>query len=142
MFISKSMLNTNMSFLKLLIEAGEGKILLFVYGTLKRNEPNYRFVASQEFLGDVETKPHYKLYQLHGFPAMVEVDKDGQAIHGEIYRVDKTTLHDIDSLEGHPYLYKRQEIEVKEFNLPVQAYIYQQPVDDLQVSDPDWKSKT
>jgi gamma-glutamylcyclotransferase (GGCT)/AIG2-like uncharacterized protein YtfP len=76
---------------------------LFVYGTLKKQERNHRFIASSP--SSVFIK-HYRLfgYQLvlidHSYPGLVHSLNPTDYVDGEIWAVDQETLHWIDVLEG------------------------------------------
>src|SRR5437868_520360 len=69
---------------------------LFLYGTLKRGHPSNALIAGQEFLGEVQTAPHYRLYDSGPFPCLVEDRPRGVAVRGEIWRVDDGLLAKLD----------------------------------------------
>lgn len=74
--------------------------LLFVYGTLKRGGSNHHYLTGQKFLGAASTTPGFRLYDLGGFPGLVEVAEDKIGVIGEIYDVDAKALEQLDILEG------------------------------------------
>jgi len=74
--------------------------LIFIYGTLKRGKSNHRFMAGQRFLGPASTLPGYRLYQLDGYPGMIESPSSGASVEGEIWDVDAAALAELDRLEG------------------------------------------
>lgn len=89
---------------------GRMEQLVFVYGTLKKGFSNHRLLASSELLGVAQTVKKYAMYST-GVPIVVKGEEVSR-IHGELYRVDETTLVYLDSLEGHPDWYRREEVDV------------------------------
>lgn len=72
---------------------------VFVYGTLKRGLSNHHYLSGQQFVCEAETQPVYRLYDLGGYPGMVEVSSYGLSIEGEIWEIDASCLHRLDELE-------------------------------------------
>jgi gamma-glutamylcyclotransferase (GGCT)/AIG2-like uncharacterized protein YtfP len=101
-----------------------GTVSLFVYGTLKRGQRNHRLLAGQEFLGEARTRPEYVLYHLGGFPGLVHDLDSGQAVRGELWRVDERVLPRLDGYEGVPDLFVRQEIAIQGWAGPVVGYLF------------------
>lgn len=83
---------------------------LFVYGTLMRGECRQRHLAGEEFVGAAETSPHYRLYDVGEYPALVAADP-GVSIAGELWLVTDDTLRNLDDVEGvDEGLYERRVI--------------------------------
>jgi gamma-glutamylcyclotransferase (GGCT)/AIG2-like uncharacterized protein YtfP len=81
----------------------DDKILVVVYGTLKKHKSNHRLMADSKFLGHTDVKG--TMYSLGMFPA---VALEGEyTIKGEVYEVDQHTLTRLDGLEGYPDFYDR-----------------------------------
>jgi gamma-glutamylaminecyclotransferase len=102
-------------------------ILVFVYGTLRKGEPNCeRFLQGAARLGDaVSVEANYQLYG-SGIPYLRQDRKEaGHAIKGEVWAVTEEQLLRLDRLEGHPRYYKR---EPRLFQLAdgsqVEAWVY------------------
>lgn len=81
--------------------------LVFVYGTLRKNECNHRLVSKAECLFE-QCWTYGKLYDTGlGYPTMVALQKgqgsDDQEtrITGELYRVKANELEKLDELEGY-----------------------------------------
>jgi gamma-glutamylaminecyclotransferase len=94
--------------------------LVFVYGTLMRDEINHRLLATARFVAEAHTEPGFDLFDLGHFPAM---SAGGQTVvRGEIYAVDDQTLVRLDRLEGHPEFYQRTPIRLAS-GQEVQTYL-------------------
>jgi len=83
-------------------------MLLFVYGTLCRGEPNHRVLGKARFVGRARTAPVYELVDLGNFPALLEGGET--AVHGELYEVDESWVGHIDAFEDVPSLYDRKPV--------------------------------
>lgn len=81
---------------------------VFVYGTLRRGEPNHHLLDARMLLRAGRTEPRFTLVSLGAFPAMI--DGGETAVVGEVYDVDAVTLAALDRLEGHPRFYRRRPI--------------------------------
>lgn len=84
--------------------------LVFVYGTLKKGFSNHRLLAKSKLLGRAQTVGKYAMYST-GVPIVVK-DESVSPIIGELYRIDEITLVYLDSLEGHPDWYRREEVDI------------------------------
>jgi gamma-glutamylaminecyclotransferase len=115
---------------------------LFVYGTLKRGGRSQEHLAGQEFLGEAQTLPKYRLYDCGWHPALVADARQGVAVRGELYRVDEATLARLDEYEGVPGLFIRAEIAVAGVPGPVVAYLYQGDCSRLEDCGDRWPKKT
>ncbi|MCB1274973.1 gamma-glutamylcyclotransferase family protein [Prosthecobacter sp.] len=71
---------------------------VFVYGTLKRGGENHHWLAGQRFISKACTLPRYRMFDLGGYPGLVQ-DDNGLAIEGEIWEVDEAGLSRLDVLE-------------------------------------------
>uniref|UniRef100_T1JG34 Gamma-glutamylcyclotransferase family protein n=1 Tax=Strigamia maritima TaxID=126957 RepID=T1JG34_STRMM len=93
--------------------------LVFVYGTLKKGEPNHDLISTPcngfaQYLGTAETVKTYPLViaSKYNIPYLMKRVGLGYNVRGEVYRVDDFMLSAIDDLEGHPKYYEREQIEV------------------------------
>jgi gamma-glutamylaminecyclotransferase len=94
-------------------------VLLFVYGTLLRGEPNHPQLSDASFVRRTRTAAAYELVDLGGYPALLE---DGEsAISGEVYEVDAELLARLDAFEEVPELYERKPIDLIDGS--VDAYV-------------------
>lgn len=98
----------------------EHSVLLFVYGTLMREEANAGYLGEAVFLGVSVTAPGYELVDLGPFPAMATGGTG--VVSGELYRLAQHQLPRLDEFEGHPEDYLRQEV-VLEDGRKAQAYL-------------------
>jgi gamma-glutamylcyclotransferase (GGCT)/AIG2-like uncharacterized protein YtfP len=86
--------------------------LLFVYGTLRRGEPNQRQMGDARFVRTAWTEPRYELVDLGGYPALLE---DGDTpVSGELYEVDDALLVSLDRFEDVPELYERRAVALED----------------------------
>jgi gamma-glutamylcyclotransferase (GGCT)/AIG2-like uncharacterized protein YtfP len=103
---------------------------IFVYGTLRPTEPNFKRYLGHEgarlIAKDVYTWPEYALVSLGGFPGMVIPDEANQdavtTVIGDVFEVDSPTLMALDRLEGVPRFYQRYRVRLANGMEP-QAYI-------------------
>lgn len=79
---------------------------LFVNGTLMRGLALHPNLEGAEFLGEVRTAPHYRLYSIGDVhPGMFEVSSGGVSVAGELYRVPDDVLRRVEAGEP-PNLYR------------------------------------
>uniref|UniRef100_A0A182JDW5 Gamma-glutamylcyclotransferase family protein n=1 Tax=Anopheles atroparvus TaxID=41427 RepID=A0A182JDW5_ANOAO len=88
---------------------------VFVYGTLKRGEPNHHWLTNVEngharFLAKGSTTIRYPLVVGSRFniPFLLDVPGTGHYVNGEIYEIDDPMLARLDVLEDYPRLYERR----------------------------------
>lgn len=95
---------------------------IFVYGTLRSEQPNHHLLTRATLVGQAKTTPEFSMISCGGFPAIA---KGGNtAIVGEIYDVDSQTLTRLDRLEGvSSGHYTREEISL-EGGQTAMAYFY------------------
>ncbi|GIX89573.1 hypothetical protein CDAR_390173 [Caerostris darwini] len=93
--------------------------LLFVYGTLKRNEPNYFLVTDPSkgkavFEGVFRTVAKYPLViaSRYNIPYLLHCEGVGKHVVGEVYRVDDAMLAFMDEFEGNGTYYQRRRVAV------------------------------
>lgn len=98
---------------------------VFVYGSLKRGQPNHHYLEGAKFIGEHLTGKGYTLH-VDGLPFLVK-DGRGPGCFGELYLVDNETLRQLDKLEGHPTFYTRSLIAIydSEVGMPIEnVYVY------------------
>jgi gamma-glutamylcyclotransferase (GGCT)/AIG2-like uncharacterized protein YtfP len=84
---------------------------VFVYGTLRRGEPNHHLLDPRALVRTCRTEPRFTLVSLGAFPAMVPGGTT--AVVGELYEIDTVTLAALDRLEDHPRFYRRTPIRLE-----------------------------
>lgn len=101
------------------------KILLFAYGSIKRDFSNHYKLQYDRFIGEAITCENYNLYPVSTFmfPYMLE-DESIHPIKGELYELTHSNIESIDRFEGTPNHYYRKEIEVKYQDKVYTAYTY------------------
>ncbi|CAL7950664.1 unnamed protein product [Xylocopa violacea] len=92
---------------------------VFVYGTLKRGEPNHSLIQDaangySKFLGIGRTVTPYPLViaTRYNIPFLLKKPGFGHCVFGEVYDVDTKMLNKLDELEEHPAFYKRSEEDI------------------------------
>lgn len=92
---------------------------LFLYGTLKRGEPNYHWLTNPnhgvaKFICEAQSTVKMPLIIATKFniPFLLNFPGIGHFIKGEIYEVDDQMLSKLDILEDYPALYDR---DVRQF---------------------------
>jgi gamma-glutamylaminecyclotransferase len=85
-------------------------MLLFVYGTLRREAANHHELRDATFIGRARTQPKYELVDMGGFPALLEGGAD--AVVGEVYEIHGALLTALDAFEEVPELYERKDIAI------------------------------
>lgn len=112
------------SFLPAVIHRCVGMTRVFVYGTLKKGQPNYYRMldganGKAEFLASARTVQKYPLViaSKHNIPFLLNLPGQGHRVQGEVYEVDDRMLKFLDDFEGVPTMYQRTlvELEVKEW---------------------------
>lgn len=91
----------------------DGKIRVFVYGTLKTGRGNNRWFLSDSTLrGRARIDGQWRMVDLGGFPAVLQCADEAKRtpICGEVWLVDKDTMRELDRLEGYPEFYKREPV--------------------------------
>lgn len=117
---------------------------MFVYGTLKRNQPNHHVLQTggeglaelglnprtfkpAKFLGAGHTISKYPLVIASKFniPYLLDKSEIGHQIQGEIYEVNETLLKILDDFEEHPNYYRRREEEIEWKNCQkIKCWVY------------------
>ncbi|XP_058053860.1 putative gamma-glutamylcyclotransferase CG2811 [Anopheles bellator] len=94
---------------------------VFVYGTLKRGEPNHHWLTSvangeASFVGRGTTVARYPLVigSRYNIPFLLDVAGQGHNVRGEIYTIDDRMLSRLDVLEDYPRLYERRPEEIRQ----------------------------
>ncbi|XP_074520785.1 gamma-glutamylaminecyclotransferase-like [Halichoeres trimaculatus] len=97
---------------------------VFVYGTLKRGQPNnYRMFdlsnGKAELLASARTTQKYPLIiaTKYNIPFLLNIPGEGHRVRGEIYKVDDKMLAFLDDFESCPHMYQRNlvKLEVEEW---------------------------
>ncbi|XP_014679449.1 PREDICTED: gamma-glutamylaminecyclotransferase C-like isoform X2 [Priapulus caudatus] len=92
---------------------------VFVYGTLKRDEPNYYVLQKcdyghAEYVGRAVTCDKYPLVVAtrYNIPFLLSKCGTGKNVEGELFDVDDSMLASLDKLEGCPSWYSRLSIPI------------------------------
>ncbi len=100
----------------------ESTIYVFTYGTLKRGQGNHYLLEDSVFVEEA-TVQGYGLTPGGGFPYAIPCSN--MTARGEVYAVEEHTMARLDGLEGFPYHYTRDWVDVRlRCGMWVQAWIY------------------
>lgn len=83
------------------------RLLLFVYGTLRRGESHHDELRGAIFLGVARTARRYAVRQVDGFPALLN---GAVEIAGELFDVGDDLLARLDVFEGSAYARRLVEL--------------------------------
>lgn len=83
-------------------------MLVFVYGTLRKAEPNHHWLEDSHFVGHFTTPARYSMIHLGAYPAVIAAGST--AITGEVYHVTPEVMAKLDLLEDFPNAYDRKHI--------------------------------
>ncbi|MEN1760525.1 gamma-glutamylcyclotransferase family protein [Anoxynatronum sibiricum] len=106
------------------------EVQVFVYGTLMQRQSNHHYLSNSQRLGEGIVQG-YQLYHLGAYPGMVP--SAGSEVKGEVYRINETTLAQLDELEDEGGEYRRVKMAVRvaaDTLEEVYGYVYQLPVDE------------
>jgi gamma-glutamylcyclotransferase (GGCT)/AIG2-like uncharacterized protein YtfP len=109
-------------------------VRICVYGSLKKGGKLAHNMQSARFLG--ETTFPGQLYHLGSYPALRPAEGPEDVVQGEVYEVGDALLARLDSIEGHPWMYKREPIQTPNFG-ECQAYFYQRKLHSADRRIPD-----
>jgi gamma-glutamylcyclotransferase (GGCT)/AIG2-like uncharacterized protein YtfP len=114
-------------------------MLIFVYGTLRRGEPNHGELRHARFVSHAATLPKYELVDMGAYPALVEGGKT--AVQGELYEVEDALLAHLDIFEDVPTLYERKPIAIR--NGQAMAYVmrHEQTRRAARIATGDWRAR-
>ncbi|NDJ59142.1 gamma-glutamylcyclotransferase [Enterobacteriaceae bacterium 4M9] len=106
---------------------------IFVYGSLRRKQGNSHWMTNALLLGE-HCEQGYQLYNLGHYPGAVPGDG---SVNGEVYRIDASTLAELDALRTKGGEYQRRLIQTPYGS--AWMYVYQRPVDGLvPIDSGDW----
>ncbi|KAK3916029.1 Troponin C-akin-1 protein [Frankliniella fusca] len=106
---------------------------VFVYGTLKKGEPNQHWLTNEshgfaKYLGNATTSEKYPLViaSRYNIPFLLDKQGTGQFVTGEIYEVDDKMLQNLDVLEDYPswYVRERRMFKFSHDQSNVEAWVY------------------
>ncbi|XP_048053866.1 gamma-glutamylaminecyclotransferase B-like [Megalobrama amblycephala] len=122
--------------------------LIFVYGTLKKDQPNYLLMRNPdngqaEFVAHARTVERYPLViaTKNNIPFLLNVPETGQRIQGEIYSVDKKMLDFLDEFEECPELYQRTTVQLEVQDGPKSGSIIKAFMYSTTTYEPEWLQK-
>lgn len=98
------------------VNLGLNMKLVFVYGSLKHGMTHHNLLQGQRYVGVALTAPRYAMFQLSGYPALID-SSDGKRLWGELYEVTDDCVSAMDRLEGvNQDIYERRQVELDELH--------------------------
>ncbi len=85
------------------------KYILFVYGTLKKNERAHDLLGNPKYLGKGIIKGYKKIDMVY-YPGIVVCENE--TVEGEAYIIDEETKRKVDVYEGEGYLFKCVDVDI------------------------------
>ena len=118
------------------------KILVSVYGSLRKNMGNDHLLSTSKYLGEFRTKPEFSLYSLGGFPGLKI--NGNTSVSMEVYEVTEEVAKRLDNLEGYTTggnntFYDKIPIETPYGKASVYIYVNDIPKERI-VESGDWKA--
>jgi len=98
---------------------------IFVYGSLRRKQGNSHWMTNAQLMGG-HTEENFVLYSLGHYPGAVP---GVGGVIGEVYRIDASTLSELDALRTQGGEYKRHLIQTPYGS--AWMYVYQRSVEGL-----------
>lgn len=117
------------------------KILISVYGSLRKGLGNHRLLENAKYLGDFQSEPVFSLYSLGGYPGLKT--EGTTSVTMEVYEVTPIEANRIDQLEGYTpgreaTFYDKIPIDTPYGEASVYTYVDKIPESRL-VESGDWK---
>ena len=97
---------------------------LFVYGTLRKGHGNHHVLELSKAVPiDLSAKTVRKFMHVVDFLPKVFKHEAVAQVEGELYRIP--TMKYVDTLESHPYLYRREQVDISDSGGEVhRAWLY------------------
>ncbi|MDI9223812.1 gamma-glutamylcyclotransferase [Pantoea sp. EA-12] len=106
---------------------------IIVYGSLRRKQGNSHWMTNAQWLGDHQIEG-FDLYNLGHYPGVVE---GAGKVCCEVYRIDASTLGELDALRTKNGEYKRQLIQTPYGT--AWLYVYQRSIAGrTRIASGDW----
>lgn len=119
------------------------KILVSVYGSLRKNMGNNHLLSTSKYLGEFQSKPEFSLYSLGYYPGLKT--NGNTSVKMEVYEVTEKVARSVDNLEGYTpgsnsnTFYDKIPIETPYGEASV--YIYVNDISEKKiVKSGDWKA--
>lgn len=106
---------------KRISNAASQLVNVFVYGTLKRGQPNFYWMtdakpgASAKLVATGRMPQEYPLViaTRYNVPFLLDRPGTGKVVQGEIFAVDDDKMEQLDELEEFPEFYTRKELDIE-----------------------------
>jgi gamma-glutamylcyclotransferase (GGCT)/AIG2-like uncharacterized protein YtfP len=117
---------------------------IFVYGTLKKGDPNHARLEGSRFVCATRTIENYVMLDLGAFPGILKPEDISHmpvsTIMGEIYQISDQILKELDHYEGEWYY--REEVHL-ECGFPALMYFLKKipPINYKVITNGNWENK-
>jgi len=101
-------------------------MIIFVYGSLKKNKKLHYYLKTAKFLGDGVTCYKYPMIisKSGWYPYLIEKKGTGYKIKGEIYKISPKLFKILDRVEEAPFYYYRKKIPICLNRKTIKAWVY------------------
>jgi len=101
-------------------------MIVFVYGSLKKNKKLHHYLKTAKFLGDGVTCDKYPMIisKSGWYPYLIEKKGIGYKIKGEVYKISPKLLKILDKVEEAPFYYYRKQISICLNRKTIKAWVY------------------
>ena len=103
------------------------KYILFVYGTLKKNERAHDLLGNSKYLGKGIIKGYKKIDMVY-YPGIVVCENE--TVEGEVYIIDEETKRKVDVYEGEGYLFKCVDVDIYVNQEVLKGIVYEYIIQD------------
>lgn len=114
------------------------KINVFVYGTLRQEEPFHHLLGEVRLIAITRTAPQFSLVNLGEYPGMMEGGTS--AVVGEVFEVEGSLIPILDRYEDYPELYDRRTIILANGVSALTYILRPTPQDYPLIQSGDWKN--
>lgn len=112
---------------------------IFVYGSLRRKQGNSHWMTNAQWLG-AHSVDDYQLYSLGHYPGAVPGEG---TVHGEVYRIDASTLAELDALRTKGGEYARHLIQTPYGSAWMYVYLtlFRKTTPHMKATNPSWLAR-
>ena len=101
-------------------------MIIFVYGSLKKDKKLHNYLKTAKFLGKALTCDKYPMVIAKSgwYPYLIDKRGIGFNIKGEVYKISPKLMKVLDKVEEVPFYYYRKQIPVCLNGKTIKAWVY------------------